>query len=551
LVSPKGYLCLILHAHLPFVRHPEHEDCLEERWLFQAITESYLPLLECLLRLSRQNVPFSLTVSLSPPLLTMLDDDLLRKRYKRYLSIMHDLAQKEVGRLGGSPQAALARMYMRRLERALDMYTNELGEDLPLTWKRLHEAGRVELMTSAATHAYLPLLMDEASQAVQIRTGIRAFEERFGFTPNGFWLPECAYSPEIEPHLASSGVKYFILETHGVLCATPRPRYGFHAPVRTPLGLAVFGRDIECGKQVWSADEGYPGDGAYREFHRDIAYELPCEYLGEAAPGGMRIPTGLKYYRVTDRQSEHKELYDPDAAEKRAIVHARNFVFWRNKETEYWGSVLGTPPLMTAPYDAELFGHWWYEGPLWIEEVLRLTAGPQAIVRSVTPSAYLEEQPPGQVATPAASSWGYKGYSEVWLGDQNSWIYRHLHACQEKMARARKRHAGAAGQTARALDQSLRELLLAQASDWPFIMTSGTVPEYARKRLVLHMGRFQTLTEQADSGDIDETYLRELEEKDNIFPFLSFESYEPCAKEADVCSPGMTAGDESPRLGAT
>ncbi|NLA61556.1 MAG: DUF1957 domain-containing protein, partial [Firmicutes bacterium] len=265
--------------------------------------------------------------------------------------------------------------------------------------------------------------------------------------------------------------------------------------------------------------------GVYREFHRDIAYELPLEYLGKAVPGGIRTPTGIKYYRVTDRRSEHKELYDPDIASQRAKTHAENFVFWRKKEAEYWGSVLGKPPLMTAPYDAELFGHWWYEGPEWIEEVLRLTAGPCGTVRSVTPGTYLEEHPPGDIVKPAASSWGYKGYSEVWLGPENGWIYRHLHACQEAMAEASRAYAGAGGTVRRALNQAFRELLLAQASDWPFILTSGTVPDYARKRLLNHIGRFRTLISQVNSGEIDETYLREVEERDNIFAFLDFESF--------------------------
>jgi len=531
-VALSGYLCLILHSHLPFVRHVEHADSLEERWLFQAITESYLPLLDCLGRLSREGVRASLTVSLSPPLLEMLDDDLLKKRYKRHLFIMHDLACKEIARLKGSRERPLAEMYKKRFERAYDMYTRELSEDIPSAWKRLHESGSVELMTTSATHAYLPLLIQDESVTAQVKTGIRAFERRFGFTPKGFWLPECAYSPEIEPHLRDAGVRYFILETHGILCGTPRPRYGFYAPVLTPLGLCAFGRDIDCGKQVWSADEGYPGDGAYREFHRDIAYELPIDYLGKAIPGNIRTPTGIKYYRVTDRRSDHKELYDPAAASDRAKTHAWNFVFWRNKEAEYWSSVLGKPPLMTAPYDAELFGHWWYEGPEWIEEVLRITSGPDVIVRSVTPSEYLEEHPPEDIVSPAASSWGYRGYSEVWLGHQNGWIYRHLHACQEAMAEACKTHRGAGGIVRRALNQAFRELLLAQASDWPFIMTSGTVPDYARKRVIGHIGRFQALIAQVDSGEIDETYLREIEERDKVFPFLDFESFLGEAEES-------------------
>ena len=159
-----------------------------------------------------------------------------------------------------------------------------------------------------------------------------------------------------------------------MLFSTPRPRFGYHAPVVTPHGLLAFARDPDCSKQVWSADEGYPGDPWYREYYRDIGYDLPLEYLGKALPGNTRVPLGIKYHRVTDRKSNYKDFYRPDIAKARAWEHAGNFMFWRNKEAEFWKDLYGRRPLMVAPYDAELFGHWWYEGPLFLENLLRRMA---------------------------------------------------------------------------------------------------------------------------------------------------------------------------------
>lgn len=523
---PLGYLCLLLHAHLPFVRHPEYDDAMEERWLYQALTESYIPVLDALFRLVREGVPYRLSVSLSPPLIEMLADDLLKERYKRYVHVMLDLCDKEATRLKDSPETArLARMYRSRFEEVLRLYTEDFGEDIAGAFRKLRSVGAVDLLTSAATHAYLPLLMHKESMAAQIKVGVDAFKRRMGFQPDGFWLPECAYTPEAEPLLAEAGIKYFILETHGILCASPRPKFGFHAPVATPAGVYAFGRDPECGNQVWSAEEGYPGDGAYREFHRDIGYDLPAEYLGKALPGGFRTHTGLKYHRVTDRRSEHKAIYEPEKAVFKAKSDAGNFVFWRNKEAEHWSAVLGRPSVMVAPFDAELFGHWWYEGPLWLEETLRKLADPSQRVRAATPGDCLSQHSAPQVSSPAPSSWGYKGYSEVWLDGRNSWIYRHLHACQEAMSAASRRHAGASGETRRGMNQAFRELLLAQSSDWPFIIASGTVPRYAEKRFRTHIGRFRKIISQVDSGDIDPVFLNEIEARDNIFPELDFASF--------------------------
>lgn len=517
-----GYFSLILHAHLPFIKHPERSDCLEERWLYEAIIESYIPLLKMLNRLSDSGVDYRIAVSLSPPLLEMLSDGLLLERFKNHLERLIILAEKEVKRNAGNEHLSLlSNMYLQFFQETDRAFKDDFQQDLVLPWSRLQKAGNVELLTSAATHGYLPLLLDDTALDAQIEVGLETFRRHFGYYPKGFWLPECAYAKKVEKPLLERGIRYTILETHGLTFASPRPKYGYHAPIKTSQGLIVFGRDPECSRQVWSADEGYPGDGRYREFHRDIGYDLEVEYLGDALPSGVRVPTGIKYHRVTHRKTPYKELYDPISAREAALTHAANFCFWRNKEAEYWSKTLKRKPIMVAPFDAELFGHWWFEGPLFLENVLRIMGSPNSPIKPISPTDYLKDSPQIQISQPTPSSWGQNGYNEVWLDGSNNWVYRHLHACQELMRKAAN-DQDATGMKRRALNQAARELLLAQASDWTFIMKAGHVSEYARRRLVKHLGRFMALLRQAQEDRVDPSYISAIELQDSVFPDLDY-----------------------------
>lgn len=519
-----GYLCLILHFHLPFVRHPEDNEFLEETWFYEALTESYLPLLRMFERLRDDGVPFRVTVSLSPPLLNMMQDPLLRFRYVARLEKSLELAEKEIWRTRNQPEFnRLALMYKQHLADARRQF-HEYGGDLVGAFRRLQNDGTIEIMASAATHGYLPLLgVQRESVEAQVEVGVATYREAFGKWPSGFWLPECGYSPPDDEVLVRNGISYTILETHGVLHARVRPRYGVYAPILCPSGLAVFGRDVETSKQVWSMDEGYPGDFWYRDFYRDIGYDLDLEYIRDYIhKGNIRTHTGFKYYRITNK-GDHKEPYVPERAFERTDEHAGNFMFNRQNQARYLRSVMDRPPIIVAPYDAELFGHWWFEGPVWLELVIRKFAYNQDEIALVSPSDYLEAHPRNQVSLPSMSSWGFKGYSEVWLEGSNDWIYRHLHKAAQRMTELANESNGHENPLrVRALNQAARELLLAQASDWPFIMKAGTVTSYAKRRICEHISEFTRLYEGLKKNEIDEARLHWLEEKDNIFPSIDY-----------------------------
>jgi 1,4-alpha-glucan branching enzyme len=558
----QGCFALVLHAHLPFVRHPEHERFLEETWLFEAITEVYVPLLKLLEGWQRDRLSAPLTLTLTPPLCAMLRDPLLQSRYRRHLNELIDLTEKEIHRTAWQkPLQQLALFYRKRFEDVREFYAAKNG-DLVAAFRALQDQGRLEIITSAATHALLPLLANHPpSLRAQILVARDDYRACFGRDPRGIWLPECAYAEGIDAALREAGLGWFILEGHGVLHAQPRPRYGVFAPIITPAGLAAFGRDRASANQVWSRNEGYPGDPRYRDFYRDIGFDLDLDYLKPylLAPG--RGFTGLKYYRITGANSA-KEVYEPEAARRAADEHAGHFLQARIAQMRGLGETLGRAPLALAPYDAELFGHWWYEGPEFLDFFVRKACCDQNEFVLTTPEDYLRMQPTQQAAQPAASSWGDGGYLRVWINEKNAWIYSHRQVAQERMSelarmcgegerRGEEEKVAEKGDQSlltsaptiqeglmsaptktsapieRALRQAARELLLAQASDWPFILRTGTSPEYARQRVTTHLLRFTELYGQLKEGTIDEQRLGEIERQDNIFPQVNWRYWGP------------------------
>lgn len=523
----KGYLLFVLHAHLPFVRHPEYPEFLEERWLFEAITECYVPLIQVFDRLTEDRIPFQITLSLTPPLASMLDDTLLQERYLRHLEKLIELSEKEMERTRSDTVfQPLACLYHDHFLRVREIFVNRYQRNLLRAFRKFQEAGSVEIITSAATHGFLPLMFPApASMRAQVKIAREHYQAIFGCRPRGIWLPECGYAPACDPLLKENGFEYFFLDSHGILHGSPRPKYGVFAPVRCPSGIFAFGRDPESSKQVWSAEEGYPGDPWYREYYRDIGFDLDYQYIRPYLdPMGNRMNTGMKYYRITGRM-DHKEPYDPDQARAKAEEHAVNFIFNRERQVEYLHERLCRRPVIVAPYDAELFGHWWFEGPQFLEKVIRKVATESETLELVTASRYLEENPRNQPLTPSYSSWGYKGYSEVWLEGANDWIYRHLHKASERMQELAKEHNRADGLLRRALNQMARELLLAESSDWAFMMKTGTTVNYAVKRTQDHLLAFLRLERSIRSGAIDEAWLAGLESKDPIFPGMDYRVY--------------------------
>jgi 1,4-alpha-glucan branching enzyme len=522
---PKGYLLFVLHAHLPYVRHPEYDRFLEECWFFEAVTETYIPLVKFLDRMRDEGTPFKVTLSVSPPLATMMEDPLLRGRIVRHLDERLRLAERECERTKDWPEMnGLSWMYRRLFAEARQVFVERCGTRLVKAFREHAEAGRLELMTCVGTHGYLPLLVSEpGSIRAQVNVALREHERIFGSKPRGMWVPECAFFPGLDDLLAEAGIRYFFVDSHAIEHAEPRPLFGVTAPLYTPSGVAAFGRHPATSKLVWSSRVGYPADYNYREYYRDIGFDLDQSYLEEFQYAkGVKSPTGIKYHRITG-PTQDKHLYNPDWGRETAEKHARDFVWRCQDEARRAAGRMPFPCTIVSPYDAELFGHWWFEGPQWIYYVFT-ELGKGGDLAAGTPSEYLAAHPIQQKAMPAPSSWGKNGYNEHWVNPKTEWMWRTLHETAARLRQTVQRHLhlGAGSLQDRAMRQAGRELMLAQASDWPFIITNGTTEEYAKRRFHDHVNRCHDLLQRVEQGEIDTARLEALEYMDAIFPELDY-----------------------------
>jgi 1,4-alpha-glucan branching enzyme len=343
--------------------------------------------------------------------------------------------------------------------------------------------------------------------------------------------------------LQEANLRWFVVDAHGLIFGTPRPCRSIYAPCYTPAGPAAFARDPHAARQVWSAHEGYPGDPVYREFYRDIGFDLPVEHLGPIARETRKF-SGVKYHRITGSGDE-KQLYARGNAEKAAAQHAIDFLEKSHEQIRELGE-FGFEPIIVAPFDAELFGHWWFEGPIFLEEFIRHAANERDF-QLTKPGEYLATHPTQQIIQPAASTWGESGHLAVWLDPSNAWIYPQLNAATNKMtalaqkvtdetAGPARKHSALPNETLageapalqitdRVLKQLARELLLAQSSDWAFLMKTGTAREYATQRTIDHLARFKRLHDQFVANTLDEEFLRDCESQNNIFPNLNWRYY--------------------------
>ena len=554
-MEPLGSFAFVLHTHLPYSRHAGRWPHGEE-WLDEAATDTYIPLLEMLSSLG-DDVPFAITISLTPVLAEQLAAPEVMADIESYLRDLIRRSQEDQARFersGDWQQASLAHFYCRWYEARLRAYLDRFAGDIVGAIRRLQEQGRIEVIASAATHAYLPLLSRDSSVYAQVHTGIEAYRARLASAPQGFWLPECAYRPAsgagdafrpgLEEFLGDHGIRFFFVESNAIEGGAAPTGTGHLAPwyrgterlaQASPSGRApvefrttslpylvgtsdvcVVARNRRLSMQVWSAGSGYPGDGRYREFHKRDA------------------GSGLRYWSVTGSGVGlgDKAYYDPDFASECVLGHAKHFAALVVEELQAHRERYGSPGLATAVFDTELFGHWWFEGIEWLGHVLKLLAR-EGRVRLQPVAGYLEANPPQQRVDLPACSWGAGGDERTWLNDDTRPIWEGIHAAEATMERL---VATASPDKGRFLAQAGRELLLMQSSDWPFLVTTGQAREYAWQRFRDHQERFSLLSRllQAGGCTADEwAYLERLERLDDLYPFLRpawFAERQGCAR---------------------
>ena len=514
-----GQLAIVLHAHLPYVRKNE-KNSLEEDWLFQAILECYIPLLQSIESSKNENpLNTKLTISLSPTLLSLLDNKQIQETFPSWIktrnAFLNELPQKEKN---------ASAFLMKNLNEKY-LYWQKCSGKLIEKFRALYKSGNLDILTCAATHGYLPILRENPKTVKgQINTAIRCHENFFGSKPLGIWLPECAYYENLDEILFNSGIRYAILDGHGILNATPRPRYGVYAPICSRKGVAFFGRDSESTLPVWSAKDGFPGDRVYREFHKDLGWELPVSKLQEKGISSTR-PLGLKFHKITDENKPlgKKEFYLESEAIRKTEEHADAYLLARSLQLEKLTLSSSFSPLLVAPFDAELFGHWWYEGPIFLKNILKNSS--KYSIKLTNLKEFLIQKPNLQICDPSPSSWGQGGYHNYWINDANAWIVPEItkagstfvDLCKKKFNKEL---------LSRILNQAARELLLSESSDWSFILRAGTTTELAKERIERHLFRFWKLVGMIKNNtDSNLEFLEDIEKEDNIFPNININDW--------------------------
>ena len=537
-----GTFVLALHSHLPYCRGAGRWPHGEE-WIHEAVLGTYLPLLVLLHDLRDQRVPYRIVIGLTPILIEQLADRDINVRTLEYIDDQVMRAVRDVRRFTDAPdegRAELADFYVGSYRRLREAYRMRFGRDLVGAFADLAKSGHVEILTSAATHGYLPLL-DRPSVEAQLRIGRRSSRRLTGLDPTGIWLPECAYEPGLEKALAAQGITHFftdaaLLPGHARPAGDVRRRRGqselgrwapheervqvMDAPTASSdvdllrpyyvgdSDVVAIARHDRVSSQVWSAVTGYPGDAEYREFHR------------------KDTTSGLRYWRVTSvhKGLGEKEEYSPDRAAERARDHARHFVDVVRKELS-GRSADGRDPLLAVTFDSELFGHWWFEGVDWLGLVLRELT--ESEIRVATAAEYLDREPPKERIALSEGSWGKNNDHSTWLNEGTAWMWDELASLARQMDGLRASPPRNDPFRERAARQAVRELLLAQSSDWPFLVTTGQAADYAVERFRSHAHRFHRAIVLAREGDAteDETELRSLEHADNPFPDASLEDF--------------------------
>ncbi|MCF6408478.1 1,4-alpha-glucan branching protein domain-containing protein [Pseudalkalibacillus salsuginis] len=505
-----SYFSLVLHAHLPFVLHRE-PDRLEERWLFEAVSETYIPLLWGLESCSSE---VKYTLSLSPPLLEMLASNTFQERYLAHIRNTQELLLKERDFVKEPEESRVVEFYIERFKKIKETFL-EWNCDLISAYRYFMTQDKVEGITSSATHAILPYIQTEQGIRAQIKDGLKCFEHHFGFKPDGFWLPECAFSPGIDKVLYEDGVRYVFVDEDTIRKLDPESQRK-NTPVFSPHGIVLFPRCVSTSKKVWDARTGYPGDYEYREFYRDVGYGRDHDYIAPYIhPDGIRVDTGLKYYRITG-DTEAKETYIREKAIRKAEQHCEDFLHTVSERIKECGTDSASVTL--AAFDAELFGHWWFEGPEWLQMLMK---SEKTNIPWITPKEFIKRHYQElQTHHTCFSTWGRNGYGEVWLNESNAWIYRHLHAMEHELVKQMTIHKNPAPLTQRALDQLKREWLLATSSDWSFIMDQQSASDYAVSRLKEHISVFNELVKELNDKRVFESDLQDYEER---YPFLHWQ----------------------------
>jgi 1,4-alpha-glucan branching enzyme len=538
----------------------------EER-IHDAIIETYIPLLEILYDLKAEGIPYAMTVGISPILAEQLSDPLVLEHFELYLDERLAAAQKDMHYFEKDAYNEhlryLAEWYRDIFLRLKHSFMERFNRDLIAAFRQLQDEGLIEIVTSAATHAYLPLLARDSSLNAQVKTSVATYQRLFGRAPTSFWLPGYGYRPAqvtqggqvrpgIEHFLEESGIGSFFVDSHtltgdqpvGVAAGNvlgtydtvtrrysipvmdffpPQPRPSFsalqphivqEAGADQPSSVIAIARNAHMGQQVWGSTLGYPRDFDYRGSHPRAG------------------TSGLQYWRITGANVDpaQRDYYHPDWAAYKIEQHAEHFAHLVGDQLRAYNQSTGHGGLVTASFNANLFGHWWFEGIAWLGNVLRhLSHHPD--IDLTTPTRFLTQHPPAATADLLESSWGIGGGHFLWDNQETHWMWSPIHAAEDRMEQLAENFTAPNDAEAFVLAQAAREILLLQSSDWQFLITTAQSRAYAINRFTEHAERFDRLAASLEAGDPDIALAQMYRDEDNVFAEVDYRWFNPNSAE--------------------
>lgn len=561
----EGYFTFVFHSHLPYViNHGEWPHGMD--WLYEAAAETYIPLLKELDSLAADGISPKVTLGITPILAEQLAADKFKAGLIHYLDQKIKAAEDnrlEFVKLGNEHLEVLAQFWIDFFTDIKHQFNDVYQQNLLAGFRKLQEAEQIEIITCAATHGYFPLLGSDEAIDAQVRIGKETYQRHFGCAPRGMWLPECAYRPSyewsspipeypkkfqrkgIEEFLYKYDIQYFIVDKHLIMGgegkgvyidrfdslkqlwrqfeknwkprkeATERSIYENYlvSSTGTSRAAVVYGRHEESSLQVWSGEYGYPGDGRYLDFHK------------------KHYPGGHRFWKVTSAKADlaDKQEYYPEDVEEALENQASHFAGLVHDYLHQHYAETGNTGILTAPFDTELFGHWWFEGTRWVGKVLRKLNGDTA-VRKVTLGEHLRDNPPKISVSLPEGSWGQGGFHYIWLNEWTQWTWKHIYAAEDQMTELADKYQDSRDDTLeKILNIMARQLLLLESSDWQFLISTWSARDYAEDRITVHEERIKNLRRILDTyladgslSDGAREYLDRIQKDDDIFPTLDF-----------------------------
>lgn len=485
------HVAFLILAHVPYLRRAGRQPIGEDA-LHTLVAQGLIPLTELLGDLHAAGLGPRVALACSPLLTEQLIDPVVQKHFVIWMDELlerrrADLQAAEVA--GDKHRTYLARFYLEWGRQRLHTFDERYDRNLPKKIRELSMARVIEPVAGAATHAYLPLLGREESVRAQIEQGVLHTTRHLG-RPEGLWLPGCGWRAGLEQIAAEVGLRYVVADASSLPAGeAPRPMW------LQPRQLAAIFPDEAIARHVWSSELGYPGDPLYRD---------------AADPQGYKALSG--------------EPYDPYHALRRAQEHANHFV------TALVAEAARRPAddLLIVLLDAGQIGPRWVEGTTWLQAVLTLCATHSAL-RLTTPGAHLRQVKPREQVTLAESSWSAGGHIG-WQGAGADAYWRQLHAAEASMVELASAFPSAEAEQERVLNQAARELMLAQTSDWPALLSAGLADDERAPRWGTYLSRYAQLAEMARRQSLshgDRFLLEQLEELDGPFPNLNYRMFAP------------------------